>query len=48
MEKMDNGTMVGDAQMDDEELLMQHVVQNDHELLFLHSYLEELLRGKSA
>lgn len=42
MDKMDNEVMTADPP-DDYELFLQHVVQEDHELLYLHSYLEELL-----
>ncbi len=31
---------------DDDELLMDHVIQDDHELLYLHTYLTETFGKK--
>ena len=43
MEEID--TNHGTNEYDDEEMFLREVIQDDHELLFLDSYLKEALGG---
>ena len=46
MEEMDNRTTDADASLaehDDEQLMMDHVIKEEHDLFYLHCCLEEIL-----
>ena len=47
MEEIDNDGMMNENP-DDDELFLRHVAQDDHELLYLHSYFEELLSSRAG
>lgn len=44
MQKLDtNNSEDQDLVGSDDELLMNHVIQDDHELLYMHSYMSEFM-----
>ena len=46
MEKIDNNDAWARADADEEEMFLSHVIQGDHELLYLDTYLRELFGNK--
>ena len=47
MEEIDTNHETND-QYDDEEMFLREVIQDEHELLFLDSYMKEALGGGST
>ena len=44
MKDMDNGCMIEEADMDEEQLFLDEVIQGDYELLYLDTFLREICR----
>ena len=42
MEEIDNNEALAGANAEEEEMFLSHVIQGDHELLYLDTYLSEL------
>lgn len=44
MNELDTETKLMGDEFDEDEMFMQHVIDGDHELLYLDSYLTELFK----